>query len=53
MARTTEGEIGGPRFVWGTVSNLDLSSEYFEPDESATLFMIVAGSRSASLLAVI
>jgi hypothetical protein len=50
---TTEGEIGGPRFEWGEVSNLDMISEYFDPEESATFFMIVEGSRSASLLAVI
>jgi len=50
---TTEGEIGGPRFEWGEVSNLDMISEYFDPEESATFLMIVAGSISASLLAVI
>lgn len=50
---TTEGEIGGPRFEYGEVSNLDMMSEYLDPEESATFFMIVAGSRSASLLAVI
>ena len=50
---TTDGEIGGPRFDCGDVSNLDMTSEYFEPLASATFFMIVAGSRSASLLAVI
>ena len=50
---TTEGEIGGPRFERGEVSNLDMISEYFDPEESATFLMIVAGSISASLLAVI
>lgn len=45
--------MGGPALVLGEASNLDFSSEYFDPDESATLFMIVAGSKSASLRAVI
>ena len=50
---TTEGEIGGPRFDCGEVSNLDMIAEYFDPEESATFFIIAFGSRSASLLAVI
>lgn len=50
---TTDGEIGGPRFDCGEVSNLEMISEYLDPDESATFFIIVAGSRSASLRAVI
>jgi len=44
---TTEGEIGGPRFDCGEVSNFDMMAEYLEPEESATLFIMVLGSRSA------
>jgi hypothetical protein len=53
LGSTTDGEIGGPRFGCDEVSNLLITCEYFEPDESATLFMIVAWSRSLSFLAVI
>jgi hypothetical protein len=50
---TTLGLIAGPRLDCGEVSNFDMTWEYFDPLESATLFMIVAGSRSASDRAVI
>ena len=51
---TTEGETAGARLViCGELSNLDIIAAYFEPDESATFFMIALGSKSASFRAVI